>query len=232
MKTLTTLFAVLFAIIFVAASTSQVFGQEKVASPSVATSPVAAPPAAGQPNMEEMMKQMTELMKLNENHKFLADSAGTWNYTVKMWMGDPSAKPAESKGTAVRKMVMNGRYLVGDYTSSMKMPGPDGKMKDVTFKGMGTEAYDNVKKKFLATWMDNMGTGIMMMEGEYDPATKSLTSAGDEEAMPGMKMHIRSVTKFPDKDHMTLEWYESQPGGPERKTMEINYTRAGATKAK
>ena len=46
-----------------------------------------------------MMKQMTEMAKLNENHKLLADLDGTWNYTVKMWMsGDPSSKPQESKG--------------------------------------------------------------------------------------------------------------------------------------
>ena len=29
-----------------------------------------------------------------------------------------------------------------------------------------------------------------------------------------------------DKDHMSLEWYENQGSG-EKKTMEINYTRAG-----
>jgi hypothetical protein len=188
-----------------------------------ATAPSAQPSAA---DMQKMMQQMMELGKPGENHKMLADTAGTWNYTVKMWMdGDTSAKPQESKGTATRKMIMNGRFLVGDYTGMMKMPGSDGKMKDVTFKGMGLEAYDNVKKKFVATWMDNMGTGIMTMEGDYDPATKSLTSTGEEEMMPGMKTQIRSVTKFPDKNHMTLEWYENHGGG-EKKTMEINYTKA------
>jgi len=42
----------------------------------------------------------------------------------------------------------------------MQMPGEDGKMKDMMFKGMGMEGYDNVKKKFVASWIDNMGTGI------------------------------------------------------------------------
>ena len=192
---------------------------------AVAPASAAVAPAASAPSEAEMMKQMMELSKMNENHKWLADTAGTWNYTVKMWMnGDTSAKPQESKGTATRKMIMNGRFLVGDYTGMMKMPGADGKIKDVTFKGMGLEAYDNVKKKFVSTWIDNMGTGIMMMEGDYDPATSSLTSAGEEETMPGMKTQIRSVTRFPDKNHMTLEWYENH-GGQEKKTMEIAYTR-------
>ena len=36
----------------------------------------------------------------------------------------------------------------------------------MTFKGTGIEGYDNGKKKFVGTWMDNMGTGIMMSEGD------------------------------------------------------------------
>src|SRR5205807_10608601 len=37
---------------------------------------------------EAEMKQMMELAKLNDNHKLLASTAGTWSYTGKMWM-DP-----------------------------------------------------------------------------------------------------------------------------------------------
>jgi hypothetical protein len=199
-------------------------------APAVATSPVAAPvapnqPGVGTPSQADMTKQMIENSKLNENHKVLAQTAGDWNYTVKFWMNpDPSAKPQESKGTAIRKMIMGGRYLTGEYNGQMQMPGLDGKMKDVAFKGTGMEAYDNLKKKFVATWADNMGTGIMMMEGSYDPATKSFTYTGEEEMMPGMKSQIREVIKLTDKDHMQLEWYENQ-GGSEKKTMEIAYSR-------
>jgi hypothetical protein len=233
MKTLTTLFAVLCATIFVAVYTPHVFGQETAASPSVATSPVAAPNAAGgQPNVDDMMKQMMEMSKLNENHKLISSLDGSWNYTVKMWMNpDPSAKPQESKGTATRKSVMDGRYVVMDVTGHMQMPGPDGKTKDVTFKGMGMEGYDNVKKKFVGSWIDNMGTGIESSEGTYDPATKTFTYTSEIEPVPGMKSQIRELLKVADKDHMTFEWYENQ-GGQEKKTMEIDYTRSGAAKAK
>jgi len=169
-----------------------------------------------------------ELSKLNENHKLLADLAGTWTYTIKMWMNpDPNAKPQESKGTAVRKSMMDGRYFVMDVSGKMQMPGPDGKMKDINFKGMGLEGYDNVKKKFVGTWVDNMGTGIFMAEGDYDPATKTFTYNSEMEPIPGMKTKVREVVKIVDKDHHTLEWYEDR-GGQDAKTMEINYTRAKA----
>jgi len=204
------------------------FGQETATSPAVTTSPVAAPPASAQPSEAEMMKQMIELSKLNENHKLLADMAGTWTYTIKMWMNpDPTAKPSESKGTAVRKPMMDGRYFVMDVSGKMQFPGPDGKMKDMTFKGMGIEGYDNVKKKFVGTWLDNMGTGIFMSEGDYDPTTKTFTYNSEMEPIPGMKTKVREVIKIVDKDHQTLEWYEDR-AGQEAKTMEINYTRAKA----
>ena len=174
-----------------------------------------------------MMKQMMELSKLNENHKLLADMDGNWNYTIKMWMNpDPMTKPQESKGTATRKSIMGGRYFVMDVTGKMQMPGADGKMKDMQFKGMAVEGYDNVKKKFVASWVDSMGTGIQSSEGTYDPATKTFTYTMEMEPMPGMKQQVREVLKATDKDHMMLEWYETQ-GGQERKTMEIAYTRAG-----
>jgi Protein of unknown function (DUF1579) len=202
------------------------FAQERTSSPPAATSPAVSP--SGQPTAEDMQKMMTQMMelaKLNENHKLLADLAGTWSYTVKMWMNpDPSAKPEEYKGTAVRKPMMDGRYFVMDVSGKMQMPGPDGKKKDMTFKGMSFEGYDNVKQKFVSSWIDNMGTGIMLSEGTYDPATKTFTYNAEGEFIPGMKQKIREVIKIVDKDHHTFEWYEDR-GGQEAKTMEIHYTR-------
>jgi hypothetical protein len=170
------------------------------------------------------MQKMMEISKLNENHKLLGELAGTWKYTVKMWM-DPSAPPQESKGNAVRKEMMGGRYYVGDFNGKMEMPGPDGKKKEMTFTGKSIEGYDNVKQKFVSTWVDNMGTGIMMTEGTYDPATKTFNYNSEIEMMPGMKTKIREKIQIVDKDHHTFEWYENR-GGNEVKTMEISYTRS------
>ena len=180
---------------------------------------------AGQPSEAEMMKMMMEMAKLNENHKLLASLAGTWSFTTKMWMNpDPSAPPSESKGTAVRKPWMDGRYFMVDVTSKMPMPGPDGKMKTMDFKGMSIEGYDNVKKKFVSTWIDNMGTMIMMSEGTYDPGTKTFTFNAECEMMPGKTTKMREVIKIVDNDHHTFEMYDNMRG-TEAKSMEISYTR-------
>lgn len=209
-----------------------------IAVPSFAqaTSPAASPPTghqvpAGAPgqmskgDMEKMMAQMVELGKPGENHKLLADLAGSWNYTLKWWM-DPTTKPEESKGKAVRKAVMGGRYYITDVEGKMDMPGPDGKPKEMDFKGMSIEGYDNVKKKFISSWIDGMSTMMMTTEGTYDAATKTFTHHAQCEMMPGMQVKIREVIKVDDKDHHTFTMYEDRGQG-EVKTMEINYTRAG-----
>ena len=130
----------------------------------------------------------------------------------------------KSKGTATRKSIMDGRYFTADFDGTMKMPGENGKMKDFNFKGTSIEGYDNVQKKFVSTWCDNMGTGIVISEGTYDPATKTFTYNAEMEMMPGMKTKVREVLKMVDADHHNFEWYENR-GGQEVKTMEINYTR-------
>ncbi len=197
MKTFTSFITILFATLIAIPS----FAQTPATSPATASGASAAQPAnaTGQPNPQEMMKQMMELSKLNENHKLLSSLDGNWNFAIKMWM-NPDGK--------------------------MQMPGEDGKPKDMQFKGMGLEGYDNLKKKFVASWVDNMGTGIQFSEGTYDPATKSFTYTSEMEPAPGMKMPVREVIKIADNNHMSLEWYENH-GGQEKKTMEIAYTRAG-----
>lgn len=193
-------------------------------APAFAQEP-ATSPAAGSMEDPAMMAKMMELAKLNENHKLLASLDGTWSYTVKMWMsGDPTGKPDVSKGTATRKSVMGGRFTIMDVKGTMEMPGADGKMTQFEFMGRGTDGYDNVQKKFISTWFDNMGTGIMMSEGTYDEATKTFTYTGEYEPMPGMKQQARQTLELNDKDHMTMEWYENR-SGKEVKTMEIDYTR-------
>jgi hypothetical protein len=120
---------------------------------------------------------------------------------------------------------MDGRYFVSEHTGTMTMPGADGNMMDVGFLGVGTEGYDNAKKKYVASWIDNMGTGILLMEGTYDPAAKTMTYKGEEEPMPGVKFNYRELIKYTDKDHRTLEYYEVH-GGAELKVMEIAYSRS------
>ena len=175
------------------------------------------------PAEAEMMAAMMELAKPGENHKLLAVGVGTWDYKVKFWM-NPDNPPVESAGTSVARTVMDGRYVITHHTGKMQMPGPDGAMMDTQFDGMAVEGYDNVKKKFVSSWIDNMGTGIMNSEGTYDASAKTFTYLAEYEPMPGMKTKLRQVLKVTDPNHRILEFFEDR-GGKEVRTMEIGYTR-------
>lgn len=180
---------------------------------------------AAQPSEQEMMAAMMEMAKIGDNHKLLARGVGEWTYHMKTWMNpDPNAPPSESSGVATIKPLLGGRYFQADHSGKFAMPGPDGKMTDFDFKGSSVEGYDNVKKKFVSTWIDNMSTGIAMAEGTYDAGSKSFTYHTEYEMMPGMKTKVRQVLTLKDDDHKTFEFYEDR-GGKEVKTMEIAYTR-------
>ena len=175
------------------------------------------------PDQAAMMAKMVELGKPSANHKLLADMDGTWDCKVTFWMA-PGGPPSVSVGTAVRKPIMDGRYFVMDTTAKMDMPGADGQMHPVDYKGMEIDGYDNMKGKFFSTWIDSMGTSLLLSEGSYDPASKTFTYHLEEEMAPGMTTKVRETLKVIDNDHHVFEWYEDH-GGKEVKTMEITYTR-------
>lgn len=104
------------------------------------------------------------------------------------------------------------------------MPGADGKLEEVDFKGLAVEGYDNVKQKFVATWIDNMGTSVTVSEGAYDPASRTFTYHYEMELVPGMKTKMRQTVKIEDANHHVYDWYEDR-GGKEVKTMEVEYSR-------
>lgn len=176
--------------------------------------------AAGGMDMNAMM----ELMKPGPNHKMLGEMVGDWTYTAKMWE-DPAGKPNETTGTAKYTSLLDGRFVQGEHAGKMQMPGPDGKMMDFDFRGIGITGYDSIKKKFVNTWIDNMGTGIMMAEGTYDAATKTFTYNAECEMMPGTKTKVKEVIKCIDKDNHVFEWYDNMGSADLVKKMEITYTR-------
>jgi hypothetical protein len=193
--------------------------------PSFAEDASAPKPADAKPDDSQMMAIMMEMAKPGEKHKMMENSVGHWAYKTKFWMSpDPSTPPMESGGTAVTKALMDGRYFQTEHTGKFQMPGADGKMMDMEFKGMAIDGYDNGKAKFVSSWIDNMGTGIMKAEGTYDAAAKTITYSSEYTPMPGMTIKMRQVLTLVDNDHHHLTFFEDR-GGKEVKTMEIVYTR-------
>ena len=202
-----------------------VLGFVSVGTPVLAQNTGLEVPKADKPVVDTTTAKIMDLTQPGENHKYLEELVGSWSYQVKFWMV-PGAPANESTGESVCKSVFGGRYFLTDASGKMEMPDSSGQMKQIEFKGMSTDGYDNVKQKFVSAWIDNMGTGIVTSEGTYDPATKTITYHTEEEMMPGVKTQVRETLKFIDHNHHLLEWYENHDG-QEAKIMEISYTRKG-----
>lgn len=164
---------------------------------------------------DAMMKAWMAYMTPGDVHKMMAKDNGTWNAEITMWMA-PDAPPTKSTGTTENKMIMGGRYQQSTHKATMMgMP----------FEGMGIMGYDNAKKIFVSSWIDNFGTGIMNMEGTWDNATKSITLTGKGvDPTTGKDINFREVMKFIDDKNQLFEMY-CDNSGKEMKTMEIKYTR-------
>ncbi|HEX9510261.1 MAG TPA: DUF1579 domain-containing protein [Puia sp.] len=148
-------------------------------------------------------------------HKMVAKSDGEWKADLTMWMA-PGAAPTTSTASCTNKMILGGRYQESKYTGTfMGMP----------FEGVGMLAYDNAKKVFVSSWVDNMGTGMMTLEGPWDDNSKSVTLLGKSvDPMTGKDMNVRQVFKIIDDNAQQLDMY-MQMNGQEFKTMEIKLTR-------
>jgi hypothetical protein len=150
--------------------------------------------------------------------KMLAASNGTWNSESTMWEYEGAA-PQKSTGTAVNSMIMDGRYQLSKHSSNMMgMP----------FEGQSITGYDNALKKFVSTWIDNMGTGIMVMQGDWDAASKTMTMTGTipDITRPGKQCSLREVFTIVDDNTQKMEMYgPDSKTGKEHKMMEINLTR-------
>lgn len=169
------------------------------------------------PMMQKMMENMKAFGTPGPAHEVLTAKVGKWNTKWTMTMV-PGGQPMSDTGTSDIQWVMDGRYL--KETSK-------GMFQGQAFTGEGTLGYDNLKKKYVSTWIDNMGTGIGYVEGTYDAASKTFTFAGDVPDMIQNKYSkMRMVDKTTDADHWTAQMFSTGPDGKEFQSMEIVYTRA------
>jgi len=144
-------------------------------------------------------------------HKMMAEEVGTWNCDMTFWMG-PDAKPEKATSTADIKMVLGGRYQEANYK---------GTMMGQPFEGKSTLAYNNASKEFTTTFIDNMGTGMMVATGTWNEPDKSIALKGDMvNPMNGKKTAYREMYTIVDANTRKMEMFDTK-NGKEFKSMEI-----------
>lgn len=182
---------------------------------------IADEPAATQqsPTPEEIAAMMALYEKAatpGEHHQFLERLAGTFEVKGKMWPA-PGQEPSESSGRVEGRMIFEGRYL--DQTFA-------GEFMGMPFQGKSLTAFDNVSEEYVGTWIDTMGTGIMIARGSVDDSGNVLEMKAEwNDPMIGPAVYDERLTII-DDDHHVMEMWGPAPDGTRFKMMELHYTRA------
>ncbi len=144
-------------------------------------------------------------------HERLTRLAGHWTTQVKAWFA-PGQPAAESTGTMDVTPILGGRYVESVHR---------GQMMGQPFEGREIDGYDNVAGQYVSSWIDNMGTGVLMLAGQADASGKVVTMTGDfVDPMSHRKTTYKGVSTLVDDDTLRYESYMVD-GGKEAKVMEM-----------
>ena len=134
----------------------------------------------------------------------------------------PGSEPSSSTGKAEMKLIRGGRYLFEETKRSF-----DG----MPFEGLGITGYDNMKKKFVAIWIDNVGTGVAVSEGTYDKSNRTFSySMTLPDVITGKEKKARVRERIVSDDQWVAEIYDVAPDGKEFLTMKSSYERVKSSK--
>ena len=148
-------------------------------------------------------------------HAALANRAGSWNVTGKMWM-EPGAEPMPMPATATTKVLLGGRYVVEEFKSDfMGMP----------FEGRLTQGFDNISGEYWSLWTDNMSTGYFISRGtETAPGHVEFHGTAKDILTPNGRP-VRMTTTDNGDGSYTMKMFDTRGDGGEYQSMELHYTR-------
>jgi len=161
--------------------------------------------------MARMMKLGEELAKPNENHVFLSKLAGEWTTSSTLMGMQPTL------GNASYSMILGNRYLDGMH---------DGTFMSVPYLGRLTIGYDNYKHKFVASFIDDLGTSIRPAEGVLDRTGNVLSLWGtmDEWLTDEHDKPVLYRYRIIDETRFSFEVHDLSMGN-DSKVIEVTYTR-------
>lgn len=152
-------------------------------------------------------------------HNLLAQMVGAWEGTAKTWF-EPDKLADESPNSGTIRAVLDGTFVIHEYTSSMQSK---------PLSGIATFGYYLMEKKWQMAWVDtfHMGTGILLSESAPAEASGSKFSVlghyGDGAGGPNWGW--RTQVEVASRNDLIITHYNITPQGEEAKAVEIRYRR-------
>ncbi|RKH63765.1 DUF1579 domain-containing protein [Corallococcus aberystwythensis] len=150
-------------------------------------------------------------------HHLLSRLVGAWEGVARTWF-QPDKLEDESPISGTFRSVLDGRFVVHEYTSAM-----GGK----PLSGVATLGYHLDKQQFTMSWVDtfHVGTDIMPLLGEPGVSDRiSVTGSyftGEQSPRWGWRVDIE--VKGPDA--LVITHFNIEPGAAPQKAIEIQYKR-------
>ncbi len=151
-------------------------------------------------------------------HAHLLQEVGVWKGKTTMWMG-PGGESMKSECTSTITSVMDGHFAKCEMEG--EFPGMG------MYQSLGFSGFDNVSQKFVSSWLDNHGSGIMQGTGDLSADGKTMTWTYTYNCPIRKKpATMREIHRTTGDNAMTFEMYGDDPkSGKEYKMMEVEFTR-------
>lgn len=205
----------IFLFIAFAAISIPAFSQKaKKANKSQPTPP---PPIAVQKEDPGARMALDQQRMMGPLHHILIQSSGHWREEMKIWPSSGLGEPMTSRLERDGMIKAEGRFLAYDTR---------GTISGAQYEGNCVLGYDNGKRKFVKTWFDNMGTGILVLEGDYDEKTQKVDFNGTTmDPLTREMVKVHQVWNISSPEKQVLEIYSQSKEGKKIKTMEIISSR-------
>ncbi len=173
---------------------------------------------AAPPEMAEMMAAVEKAATPGPEHERLARQAGNWEATMTMWQPD-GTQCGSGTATLSIEPILGGRYVRMHFEGTAASA-----FGEVTYKAIGQMGYDNVTKKYVSIWLDDMSTRPLVTEGTAEGDV--ITLRGEyPDPLSGQMTTMQEVITFIDDSTHKYELSMPGPDGQMYRHMEINYTR-------
>jgi hypothetical protein len=165
----------------------------------------------------DALERLAAFGQPGEPHRQLAARAGSWNVEI-FYIATPDGDPMyKMTGSSDVQVLWDGRYVQETFQTTVN--GQAVEVRTIT-------TFDNRTKEYVATWIDSVGTGILVAKGKHHGTGRTINYSVDLPKADGPSTKkIRVIEDWTGADTRRLWVFYSGPDGREFMTLDLVLTR-------